>query len=64
MDKTFLEERPAQTERHIAKGEALINRQRQIVSELERDGHDTRPARALLTQFLESQAMQSRTATG
>jgi hypothetical protein len=40
-----------QVEDHIAEGEAHIRRQRQIVAELERDGHDTALAKDLLEIF-------------
>lgn len=33
---------------HVAHGEALVGRQRDLVAELERDGHNTRAARRLL----------------
>ena len=41
----------ALAERHISEGEGTVVRQRQIVADLERDGHDSAMARALLQQF-------------
>lgn len=41
----------AETETHIAKGAEHIRRQREIVAELERDGHDAELARKLLVEF-------------
>lgn len=38
----------AQTEGYVALGEHHLGRQRELVSELERDGHDTTEARRLL----------------
>jgi hypothetical protein len=37
---------------HIADAQRRIDRQRQLVDELERDGHDTKEARALLETML------------
>lgn len=41
----------------MALGEQHIARQRQIVSELARDGHDTQLAETLLAEFEKNQAM-------
>jgi hypothetical protein len=41
----------AQAEKHILEAERLLVRQRKIVAELERDGHDSHSAREFLTQF-------------
>jgi hypothetical protein len=38
----------AQAEEHIADGEQRIARQRELIAELERDGHDTKEAHGLL----------------
>ena len=57
MDRARLEQHLALVERHVGQGEAIIARQRQIVDELERDGHDIEQARALLAPFLESQEL-------
>jgi len=37
--------------RHIASGNRVVIRQRQLIDELEADGHDTREAVALLARF-------------
>lgn len=52
MDRAMWEQHLAQAEAHVARGERTIARQRQIIAELERDGHDTTAARELLVQFL------------
>lgn len=41
----------ALAERHIAEGKRTIARQEQLVAELDRDGHDTAMAMALLREF-------------
>lgn len=41
----------AMAERHIAQGAAIIDKQKLLILELERDGHDTHRSRALLRQF-------------
>ena len=38
----------AQAERHVARGKVIIGKQRSLVAELARDGHDTAEARGLL----------------
>lgn len=38
-------------ERHVREGEAIVSRQRRIVDELRRDGHDTADAERLLAVF-------------
>ena len=38
-------------ERHVREGEAHVARQRDLVAELRRDGHDTEQAEQLLTTF-------------
>jgi hypothetical protein len=53
VDRKFWEHHLAEAERQIADGERLIARQRKLVVELERDGHDTARGRNLLTQFEE-----------
>ena len=47
----------AQAERHIAGGRLIIERQQALITELERDGHPTAQARALLDTFVELQRM-------
>jgi hypothetical protein len=46
----------AEAERHVALGEQHVARQRKIVAELERDGHDTAQARELLRVLEGTQA--------
>lgn len=55
----MLERHLAQAEEHIALGEHHIARQRELVAELERNGHDTAEARRLLTTFEEMQKMHA-----
>jgi hypothetical protein len=52
-DRRMWEEHLALAEAHIAQGEQTVARQRRIVEDLERDGHDARTARELLIQFEE-----------
>ena len=52
-----LYEHLAIAEEHVAAGERNLARQRRIVAELERDGHNTAQALALLMYFEEVQAM-------
>jgi len=47
----------AQAERHVAQGELHLIRQREIIDELERGGHDTASARDLLLKLEETQAL-------
>jgi len=53
----ILQENLAMANRHIATGNRVIIRQRQLIGELGADGHDTREALALLVQFEELQAL-------
>jgi len=55
MDWAMLQEHLAQAERHVVEGERVIARQRDIVAQLERDGHDSTDAMLLLYQFEEIQ---------
>jgi len=47
----------AMAERHIAQGAAIIDKQKSLILELERDGHDTYQSRALLRQFEDVQQL-------
>jgi len=47
----------AKAEEAVAIGERNISRQRRLIDQLERDGHDVAAARALLATFEESQAL-------
>ena len=42
---------------HVALGEKHLARQRELILELYRDGHDTRQARYLLKSFEETQRL-------
>jgi hypothetical protein len=63
MDRVFLKEQLAQAREHVATSERNITRQRQMVAQLERDGHDTSATRQSLAQFEELLARTSPTAT-
>jgi len=41
----------AMADRHVASGNRVVIKQRQLVDELAHDGHDTREAVALLARF-------------
>jgi len=43
-------------QKHVTEGEQHIARQRRLIAELERDGHDTALALELLREFERSQA--------
>jgi hypothetical protein len=47
----------AEAERHIAQGETHLAKQSALIAELERHGHDTRGAQAVLTTMRETQAL-------
>jgi hypothetical protein len=57
VDRAMVEQHLAQAERHVAAGERHIARQREIVRELDHEGHDLNSARDLLVQFEEMQAL-------
>jgi hypothetical protein len=57
MDRTILSERLEQVEHHVANGVRCIASQRTVVADLERNGQDTRLARALLEQFQYTQLL-------
>ena len=48
----------AKVERHVAQGERHSARQREIIAELDRDGHDTAQSKALVATFEISQALR------
>jgi hypothetical protein len=56
-DKQMILDHLRLAEGHVSLGQENILRQRQIVAELERDGHDPIDAGKLLAQFEELQAM-------
>lgn len=51
LHRAALERRLAEAEKHILAGERHLTRQREIVAELERDGHDIGEAQKLLASF-------------
>jgi len=51
IERAMWEQHLALAERHIAEGEGTVTHQRRIVADLEREGHDSAKARALLHQF-------------
>ena len=57
MDRDILERHLARVEERIAIGATNIARQRELIAELERDGHDASQANQMLAQFLDLQAM-------
>lgn len=57
MDHGVLTDHLRQAEEHVALGERHIARQREIVAELEADGHDVTEPRRLLALFEEVQAL-------
>ena len=58
MDRGMLREHFRQAKGHVARGEKNLSRQLELVAELERYGHDTVMAKALLVQFEELQAVR------
>jgi hypothetical protein len=57
MDRQLKLRHLALARHHVAEGQDHIARQTELVAELERDGHDTGPARRLLAQFIVMQSM-------
>jgi hypothetical protein len=57
MDRATLEEHLALAAAHVAAGERLVARQRELVAQLERDGHDTLEATKVLNQLEQLQAL-------
>ena len=57
MGREGLLEHLAMSERHVATGTAIIEKQKRLILELERDGHDTSRSRDLLHQFEEIQQL-------
>ena len=51
MDRNVILDHLAQARRHVAEAERHVARQREIVAQLERDGHDTSAPKKLLDQF-------------
>jgi hypothetical protein len=57
MDQGALQQHLAQAERHIARGVVHLARQRELIAELDRTGHDTEEARAILDTLMETQVL-------
>ena len=57
MDRDMLLRHLAKANEHVEKGERHVSRQRELLAELERDGHDTTRAKQLLEQFEKLQEM-------
>ncbi|HLH88584.1 MAG TPA: hypothetical protein VKX28_09010 [Xanthobacteraceae bacterium] len=53
MDRTIIEAHLAMVDRHVADGERLVARQRELLRGLEPGGHGAVIGRALLVQFEE-----------
>jgi len=47
--------------RHVAEGQRRVEAQLTLIARLERDGHDSGPARELLRQFEKTLALQMET---
>ncbi len=56
LNIAILQDHLAMAERHIASGNRVITRQRQLINQLEADGHDIRAAQLLLARFEDLQA--------
>lgn len=61
MDRAFTINHLAMTEGHIALGERHIFRQREIIADLARGGHDTVEAEGLLQLFMDTLAQHVET---
>jgi hypothetical protein len=57
MDREMLKRHLAQGEENIATGDKNIARQRDVIAELERDGHDTASARTFLRELEQLQVV-------
>jgi hypothetical protein len=55
MDRWALLQHLAQAERHIAEGVVHLARQRALIAALDRAGHDSEEARAILDTLMETQ---------
>jgi hypothetical protein len=55
IDRTTLLEHLDQSERHAAQGRAHLAKQEALIADLERDGHDTKDALAVLATLRETQ---------
>jgi hypothetical protein len=49
-DRKILSQHLTEAEEHVASGQRIVARQRELVAQLERHGHDSRQARELLAE--------------
>jgi hypothetical protein len=63
MDRETLRTLLARAEEHVAEGERRIERQRQIISDRRRDGHETLKAEAFLRILEETHELHVATVT-
>ncbi len=57
MDRQTMLAHLAMAERHVAEGEIHLSCQEALISQLDRDGHDTADARAIVATMLERQRL-------
>jgi hypothetical protein len=57
MDRAMELRHLEEAERHVAEGERLLAQQEKVLAKLERDGHPTGDARALLATMRDTQAL-------
>lgn len=57
IDREMLRQHLAKAEEHVLLANKHVGRQRTLIAELERDGHNTAEARKLLEQFVTLQRM-------
>jgi hypothetical protein len=58
MDRNLIMEHLSLAERHVSESTARVERQRELVKQVQQDGHDIDQALKLLSQFEELLAMQ------
>ena len=56
-DLSVLRDHLEKAKRHVATGEGLLARQRALVEEMQRNGHDTGRAKALLSELERAQTV-------
>jgi hypothetical protein len=57
MDRAALQADLRRAEAHIANSQARIAQQQEVIAVLDREGHDTVPAKDMLASFERTQAM-------
>ena len=55
LDRALIERHLREADRHVVAGRGIIAQQQRIIAELEVDGHDTGPGRALLKTYRDIQ---------